>query len=75
VDKDEEIEHLAKRKKELRTIYCDLSDICDWFVKSSKSLQSDVSYSEELNEVLLTIDNIGDDLEHKIEALQESENE
>jgi len=66
--REEELEHLKKRKKELKTIECNLRDIADWFEKNEIVMESKVDF-EDLEEAISEIQNTQYSIDDEIETL------
>lgn len=66
--REEELEHLKKRKQELKTIECNLRDIADWFEKNEISMESKVDF-EDLEEAISEIQNTQYSIDDEIETL------
>ena len=66
----DEIEHLSKRRVELKTISCNLQDILDWFKKHHLQLESTVFYTG-LEFAITEIDDLVSDLAGEIYDLEE----
>ena len=68
MNREEELEHLKKRKQELKTIECNLRDIADWFEKNEISMESKVDF-EDLEEAISEIQNTQYSIDDEIETL------
>lgn len=66
----QEIEHLKKRRDELKTIVCNLQDIYDWFDKHEIQLESTIDF-ESMPKAIDEIQNLVYDLDGELEDLTE----
>lgn len=69
MDKDEEASVLKRRRRELKTVMSELSDILDWFQKNSSQMTSSVIYVE-LDEIIVSLDEVIDDIQCEIDVLE-----
>ncbi len=74
MNRDEEIEHLSKRRNELRMIHCNLQDIQDWFRQNDPRIESIIPYGG-LSNAMETIDVAISGVERAIDTLEVIENE
>ena len=66
--RDDEIEHLKKRRAELKTISCNLQDIFDWFDKNENDLESITDFRD-LEEAIDYIDGVIYDIDGELEDM------
>lgn len=74
MDREEEIEHLTKRRNELRTMSCNLQDLQDWFRINDLRMGSIVPY-EELGDAGDSIDVVISGINNALGELEIIENE
>jgi len=66
--RDDEIEHLRKRRAELKTISCNLQDTFDWFSKNENDLESITDFRD-LEEAIDYIDGVIYDIDGELEDM------
>lgn len=74
MDREEETEHLAKRRNELRRLHCDLDDIVSWFRTNDNNLSHHISFSQ-LGDAMEIVDEVANEIEAAGDKLTENENE
>jgi hypothetical protein len=70
--RQDEIEHLKKRRAELKTISCNLQDIFSWFEKHENYLESSVYYRD-LEQAIGDIDDVIYDIDGELEDMTEED--
>jgi sugar-specific transcriptional regulator TrmB len=69
MDKDEEASVLKRRRRELKTVLSELSDMLDWFQRHESQMTSNVIYKE-LDKVIVDLDEVIDDIQTEIDVLE-----